>query len=187
MKLAPSYFEQKGLVNSDMNTKTVKRKIGGYWQSGGWYRLVILLLILSLALAACGGGDDSDSGDEPETQSEDDYSTLPAATTDKGAIEIGESISDEIGNNDEVHSYQLVGVSGANVRIRIGAEGSAFTSPYVFLYGPDDALIDSSDFSTSSRSSSVTHALEEGTYTIVVRAIEGRGMEPYQVSVEEEE
>ena len=158
----------------------------------GWHRLMILLLILSLALVACGGddssSDDGDGGGDEDIQTQDAGLNVPDDAIDKGVIEYGQSIEDEITSDDEQHSYQFAGVNGDNVLIRINATGSAFTSPYAFLYGTDDALIMSTNTSATSRSSRFRYTLGvDGTYTIIVKAVDGHGVEPYGVSVELEE
>ncbi len=166
--------------------------------TGKWRFLIVLLLILSLALVACGGGGDDDDGSDADTQTQDDtgqgdFSTIPEDVVDKGEIEFEQGIDDEITSEDESHSYSFEGVSGDSVVIGITAGaggitgGSAFTSPYAFLYSPDGALLANSDTEDTGRSSSFNYTLEEnGTYTIVVQPVEGVGVEPYEVVLEHE-
>ena len=177
-----------------MNTQPAAHSNKRIHKRGSWQRLMILLLILLLALVACGGGDGDDNSGTPDNQSQnddgdqDDFTVVPTDAMDKGTIELGQTVEDEITNAGERHSYRFEGQSGDSIVVHINATGSAFTSPYAFLYGPDDALIGNSNTSAASRSSRVRHTLTaDGTYTVIVRPIGNIGIEPYAVSVEKEE
>jgi peptide/nickel transport system ATP-binding protein len=107
--------------------------------------------------------------------------------TDKGTLELGTPAADKISAGDEKHSYTFEGTAGESILFNVGARGSAFTSPYGFLYDPDgEFIIASGDTTKAKRSMRVEQTLsKDGTYTIIVGPINGNGIEQYEVSIED--
>jgi len=156
-----------------------------------WYRLAVLLAILALVLAACGGGDTGNSGNTDNTGQTDngdgdDTSLSSTNATDKGTLELGVTVTDSIALG-EAHSYQFAGTSGEKILIKMGATGSTFYAPYVFLYGSDGTLIASNDTTLNNRSKRLEQTLEaDDTYTIVVQPVGDIGAGGYELSVEQQ-
>lgn len=150
-------------------------------------RLLILLMIAMFVMAGCGGGDAADPGDEPAGGDEPTTETgaMPEDATDKGAIAVGDSMEGEIEDENDVHSYTLTVAEGDALELKINATGSAFTAPYIFVYDAEDALVGNTDTEKSSRSDTLELTFEAaGDYTVIVQAFDGKGEEPYALSVE---
>ena len=147
----------------------------------------MLLIVVVLMLTGCGGGGAAESDNGGEQNEVQGVTVTPANVIEKGTLEYGQKVDDEITAADEVHRYQFTGASGDEITIRIGARGSAFTAPYIFLYAPNGDFIVSTDTSEASRSSRVNLTLEQdGTYTIAVQPVENRGIEAYELTVEKD-
>ena len=156
--------------------------------------LLCLLAVVALVLAACGGaggggsGGDNQQPENAEEAGQEEAEGILGSAVDKGAIEYGQTVEDEITSADDQHSYQFTGSSGDQIVISINATGSAFTSPYFFLHGPDEVLLTNSDTRTRSRSARVRHTLEaDGTYTIIVQPQDDVGIAGYQLALNVEQ
>lgn len=107
--------------------------------------------------------------------------------TEKSALELDTPVIDEITEETEKHSYTFEGTAGQTVLFKVNAEGSAFTSPYGFVYNPDgDYVVAIGDVTArATRSYRIEQTLEaDGTYTIIVGSYDGNGVEAYAVTVE---
>ena len=149
--------------------------------------LLCLLAVVALVLAACGGagggggGGDNQQPENAEEAGQEEAEGILGSAVDKGTLEYGQTVEDEITSADDQHSYQFTVIS-------INATGSAFTSPYFFLHGPDEVLLTNSDTRTRSRSARVRHTLEaDGTYTIIVQPQNDVGIAGYQLALNVEQ
>jgi uncharacterized protein YfaP (DUF2135 family) len=154
-------------------------------------RLFLFLMIVVFVLAGCGGksdqntdntGNTGNTGNDAQTQ---DNTTIPADAIDKGTLEYNQTATDQITSATESHKYEFAGANGDVIIVRVNATGSAFSAPYAFLYGPNGDLLGNSDLETSSRSSRVHYTItEDGTYTVIVKPVNDRGIEGYQLTVQ---
>ena len=125
------------------------------------------------------------SADEPELPSV--MLTMDDAT-DMGALEFGIAAdTGEFTADGEKHSYTFEGIAGQTITLQIGARGSAFTSPYAYIYNPDGEFVAvTGDPTKARRSMRVDQVLEtDGTYTVVVGPVDGNGIVEYELTVED--
>jgi len=107
---------------------------------------------------------------------------------DMGALEFDITAdTGEFSADGEKHSYTFAGMAGQTINLQIGARGSAFTSPYAYVYNPDGEFIAvSGDPTQAKRSMRVDFTLDaDGTYTIIVGPIDGNGIVAYEITVED--
>jgi len=139
------------------------------------------------------GADDTDAEVDAGSEETVEEVTVPEVlitadgATEKSALTLGESTLDEITSEDEKHSYTFDASDGQTVILRVNAEGSAFTSPYAYMYDADGEFVAvAGDTTVRAKRSwrSVPTTLSEGTYTIVVGPYDGNGVEEYAVLIE---
>ncbi len=135
---------------------------------------------------------DTDSADATDSE-ESEVIEIPEVlitaddATEKGALTLDEASLDEIAEDTEKHSYTFEGTAGETVLFKVNAEGSAFTSPYGYLYSPDGEFVATAGDTTvrAKRSWRTEVTLPaDGTYTIVVGSYDGNGVEEYAVVIE---
>ncbi len=107
--------------------------------------------------------------------------------TEKSALTLDESAFDEITSEDEKHIYTFEATEGQVIDLKVNAEGSAFTSPYAYMYDADGEFVTVAGDTTVRAKRSWTGdpvTLAAGTYTVVVAPFDGNGIEEYAVIVE---
>ena len=180
--------------------------------------VVVAVAIIGALLFAANGGEDqtvaetptedasaqvADGGDATPTTEEtaptdtpEEDSGIPAVLitaddgTEKSALIAGESTIDEITDEAEKHIYTFEATDGQTIELRVNAEGSAFTSPYAYMYDADGEFVTvAGDTAIRARRSwrGDPVALSAGTYTVVVAPYDGSGIEEYAVIINEVE
>jgi len=121
-------------------------------------------------------------------ESSPDFLLSPEGATDKGVLQLNEDQVNDIESEEERHSYRFTAEAGQEVRLRLvtggaGLSGSGFYAPFATIYAPDGSLLLGMDQRQRSRREQITFPVS-GSYTIVVGAYEGTGIEGYTLTIE---
>lgn len=110
-------------------------------------------------------------------------SRLSTNFADRGAIEKGQTVTGNVSSSRD-DGWTISGSDGARLVIDLRAQDDEL-DPQLYVYGPDDTLIDENDdvdFASGNRDSHLEITLpESGTYTIIVSAFTTGGA--YELSV----
>ena len=126
----------------------------------------------------------------PPAVEEPDFRLSAEGAIDKGALTLNVEAVNEIEGDEERHVYTFAATAGQEVRMRLvtggaGLSGSGFYAPFATIYAPDGSLALGLDNRQRSRREGLT-LHQDGSYTIVVGAYEGIGVEGYTIVLEGE-
>ena len=126
----------------------------------------------------------------PAPVEEPDFRLSPDGAVDKGALTLNVDTVNEIEDDDDLHRYTFQATAGQEVTLRLvtggaGLSGSGFYAPFATIYAPDGGLALGLDSRQRSRRERMK-LYQTGSYTIVVGAYEGIGVEGYTITIEGE-
>jgi hypothetical protein len=109
----------------------------------------------------------------------------PANYERLGTIEMSDTVTGYVDAQGDWDGYTYAAQGGENLVITVNAQNADF-APYIFLYGPDNMLVDISDQNNMNRNRLQANLLQPGEYTIIVRTFLGIGTGEYSLSLQSE-
>ena len=109
----------------------------------------------------------------------------PADYQRLGDIELSDTVTGYVDAQGDWDGYTYTAAGGESLVITVDAQHADF-APYVFLYAPDNVLLDISDQNNMNRNRLRANLLRSGEYTIIVRTFFGIGTGEYSLTLQSE-